>query len=275
MCLEYYNHKQKYVAMTTNDEKAGYTNGGNKYYTHILSPGINDVLVWDNYTAVSDLKSEHSITNNIKVTYSLGTWNQIQNSTIDCFYGIPDNSTFTPEPECTGENCYNQPCGSNDICDNNGLIYIWRTIDLYDMFPENTTVNDGTRQPRWNWSSAAIDVTNQRYPVNPTKVIENVESKGDTIYGNEEELDYRIILTRQNLRNLRSYNATHGSYTDFEDMTCTYDEIKGVSVCTSSLLPAQGGSSEYMTMVDKGIAGCNNEQGEDCIDASYTITNGG
>lgn len=261
--------------LTTNDEKAGYTNGGNKYYTHILSPGINDVLVWDNYTAVSDLKSEHSITNNIKVTYSLGTWNQIQNSTIDCFYGIPDNSTFTPEPECTGENCYNQPCGSNDICDNNGLIYIWRTIDLYDMFPANETLSGGERQPRWNWSSAAIDVTNQRYPVNPTKVIENVESKGDTIYGNDEELDYKIILTRQNLRNLRSYNATHGSYTDFEDMTCTYDEIKGVSVCTSSLLPAQGGSSEYMTMVDKGIAGCNNEQGEDCIDASYTITNGG
>lgn len=261
--------------LTTNDEKAGYTNGGNKYYTHILSPGINDVLVWDNYTAVSDLKSEHSITNNIKVTYSLGTWNQIQNSTIDCFYGIPDNSTFTPEPECTGENCYNQPCGSNDICDNNGLIYIWRTIDLYDMFPANETLSGGERQPRWNWSSAAIDVTNQRYPVNPEKVIDDVESKGDTIYGNDEELDYKIILTRQNLRNLRSYNATHGSYTDFEDMTCTYDEIKGVSVCTSSLLPAQGGSSEYMTMVDKGIAGCNNEQGEDCIDASYTITNGG
>ena len=118
-------------------------------------------------------------------------------------------------------------------------------------------------------------MTNQRYPVNPPEVIEDVESKGDTIYGNEEELDYRIILTRQNLRNLRSYNATHGSYTDFEDMTCTYDEIKGVSICTSSLLPTQGGSSEYMTMVDKGIAGCNNEQGEDCIDASYTITNGG
>ena len=97
---------------------------------HILSPGINDVLVWDNYTTVSDLQREHTITNNIKVTYSLGTWNQIQNSTIDCFYGIPDNSTFTPEPECTGENCYNQPCGPNDICDNNGLIYIWRTIDL-------------------------------------------------------------------------------------------------------------------------------------------------
>ena len=261
--------------LTTNDEKSGYTNGGNKYYTHILSPGINDVLVWDNYTTVSDLQREHTITNNIKVTYSLGTWNQIQNSTIDCFYGIPDNSTFTPEPECTGENCYDQPCGPNDICDNNGLIYIWRTIDLYDMFPANETLSGGERQPRWNWSSAAIDVTNQRYPVNPPEVIEDVESKGDTIYGNEEELDYRIILTRQNLRNLRSYNATHGSYTDFEDMTCTYDEIKGVSICTSSLLPTQGGSSEYMTMVDKGIAGCNNEQGEDCIDASYTITNGG
>lgn len=261
--------------LTTNDEKAGYTNGGNKYYTHILSPGINDVLVWDNYTTVSDLQREHTITNNIKVTYSLGTWNQIQNSTIDCFYGIADNSTFTPEPECTGENCYNQPCGPNDICDNNGLIYIWRTIDLYDMFPANETLSGGERQPRWNWSSAAIDVTNQRYPVNPPEVIEDVESKGDTIYGNDEELDYKIILTRQNLRNLRSYNATHGSYTDFEDMTCTYDEIKGVSVCTSSLLPAQGGSSEYMTMVDKGIVGCNNEQGEDCIDASYTITNGG
>ena len=265
--------------LTTNDEKAGYTNGGNKYYTHILSPGINDVLVWDNYTTVSDLQREHTITNNIKVTYSLGTWNQIQNSTIDCFYGIADNSTFTPEPECTGENCYNQPCGPNDICDNNGLIYIWRTIDLYDMFPANETLSGGERQPRWNWSLAAIDVTNQRYPVNPDKVIENIESKGDTIYGNEEELDYAIQLTRENIRNLRSYNATHGSYTDFEDMTCTYDEIKGISVCTSSLLPAQGGSSEYMTMIAKGLSGCNNQEGKgangQCIDSEYAITNGG
>lgn len=265
--------------LTTNDEKAGYTNGGNKYYTHILSPGINDVLVWDNYTTVSDLQREHTITNNIKVTYSLGTWNQIQNSTIDCFYGIPDNSTFTPEPECTGENCYNQPCGPNDICDNNGLIYIWRTIDLYDMFPANETLDGGERQPRWNWSLAAIDVTNQRYPVNPDKVIENIESKGDTIYGNEEELDYAIQLTRENIRNLRSYNATHGSYADFEDMTCTYDEIKGISVCTSSLLPAQGGSSEYMTMIAKGLSGCNNQEGKgangQCIDSEYAITNGG
>lgn len=265
--------------LTTNDEKSGYTNGGNKYYTHILSPGINDVLVWDNYTTVSDLQREHTITNNIKVTYSLGTWNQIQNSTIDCFYGIPDNSTFTPEPECTGENCYDQPCGPNDICDNNGLIYIWRTIDLYDMFPANETLDGGERQPRWNWSLAAIDVTNQRYPVNPDKVIENIESKGDTIYGNEEELDYAIQLTRENIRNLRSYNATHGSYADFEDMTCTYDEIKGISVCTSSLLPAQGGSSEYMTMIAKGLSGCNNQEGKgangQCIDSEYAITNGG
>ena len=57
-------------------------------------------------------------------------------------------------------------------------------------------------------------------------------------------------------------------------MTCTYDNVKGVSVCTSNLLPAQGGTNEYMQLVDKGIAGCNNEQGEQCIDGEYTITNG-
>lgn len=261
--------------LTTNDEKSGYTNGGNKYYTHILSPGINDVLVWDNYTTVSDLQREHTITNNIKVTYSLGTWNQIQNSTIDCFYGIPDNSTFTPEPECTGENCYNQPCGPNDICDNNGLIYIWRTIDLYDMFPANETLSGGERQPRWNWSSAAIDVTNQRYPVNPTKVIEDVESKGDTIYGNAEELDYQIFLSQSSIKQIREYNKTHGAYTDFEDMRCKYKD--GVSVCYSYLLDH---ASEYgIELKERGKAGCNNQRGtgseSQCIDPEYTITNGG
>lgn len=261
--------------LTTNDEKSGYTNGGNKYYTHILSPGINNVLVWDNYTTVSDLQREHTITNNIKVTYSLGTWNQIQNSTIDCFYGIPDNSTFTPEPECTGENCYNQPCGPNDICDNNGLIYVWRTIDLYDMFPANETLSGGERQPRWNWSSAAIDVMNQRYPVNPTKVIEDVESKGDTIYGNAEELDYQIFLSQSSIKQIREYNKTHGAYTDFEDMRCKYKD--GVSVCYSYLLDH---ASEYgIELKKRGKAGCNNQRGtgseSQCIDPEYTITNGG
>lgn len=264
----------KYGLTNTEDMK-GYTNGGNKYYTHIFSPGINDVTAWPNYTTVVNLKKEHNITENIKVNYSLGTWNQIVNSTIDCFYGIPDDTDpyqDAPDPNCDDEN-FCTPCGDNDICES-GTIYVWRTIDLYNMFPANSTVNDGTRQPRWNWSSSAIDVTNQRYAINPPKVIDDIESKGDTIYGDEEELDYRIILTKENIKNLRLYNQTHGSYTDFEDMTCTYDEIKGVSICTSSLLPTQGGESEYMTMVDKGIAGCNNEQGEECIDSKYTITNG-
>lgn len=251
--------------LTTQDEKAGYTNGGNKYYSHVLSDGINDVTLWKNYSRVTELKSARTITNNIKVTYSLGTWNQIQNSTIDCFYGIPDKTTpYDYDPGT---------CNENDIC-SDGIIYIWRTIDLYDMFPANETVDNSIRQPRWNWSASALDITNQRYPVNPPEVIDDIESKGDTIYGNEQELDYKIILTKENIRNIRSYNKSHGSYTDFEDMTCTYDNVKGVSVCTSNLLPAQGGTNEYMQLVDKGIAGCNNEQGEQCIDGEYTITNG-
>ena len=45
------------------------------------------------------------------------------------------------------------------------------------------------------------------------------------------------------------------------------------------LLPAQGGSSEYMTMNAKGLSGCNNQEGKgangQCIDSEYAITNGG
>ena len=264
--------------LTTDEEKKGYSNGGNMYYTHIFSPGINDVLVWPDYVSVDDLKTEHNITNNIQVLYTIGTWNQVSDAIINCFYGIPDNSTPIEEPDvnCTGENCYEPACGPNDICEP-GLIYIWRTIDLYDMFPSNSTIASSTsvRQPRWNWSSAAIDVTNQRYPINPTKVIENVEKAGDTIYGNDEELDYQIFLSQSSIKQIREYNKTHGAYTDFEDMRCEYKD--DVSVCYSYLLDH---ASEYgIELRKRGKAGCNNQRGtgseSQCIDPEYTITNGG
>ena len=141
------------------------------------------------------------------------------------------------------------------------------------MFPANSTIASSTsvRQPRWNWSSAAIDVTNQRYPINPPEVMDDIESKGDTIYGNAEELDYQIYLSQSSIRQIREYNKTHGAYTDFEDMRCEYKD--GVSTCYSYLLDH---ASEYgIELKERGDAGCNNEQGDQCIDPEYTITNGG
>ena len=83
------------------------------------------------------------------------------------------------------------------------------------MFPNN-------RNPRFNWTGTIDKSTNKATgaailkeksyyddAVDPETLISTIESKGESIYdvsNNSSEIDYEFVLTRENIRNIRSYN---------------------------------------------------------------------
>lgn len=262
--------------LTTNSQKEGYTFGGNVFYTNILSNGINSLRRWPYFTNENVFSDrDPSIDWNISVNMTFGTWHEMTHAngvnSINCFYGLNEcTKPINPPDTC--------PCNSEtDVCESSGTTYIFRAIDLNDVFP-----ND--RSPRWNWSDDAYNYGSSTdkngYLFNsPTALTENIEVKGNSIYNQSNqtvdssgELDYEIILTNQNIKEIRNYNKTAGNYNDFSTMNCTYDANTKMSICKSNLLGSFSGATtnQYMEIVKRGIAGCNNEFNGECID-SYSM----
>lgn len=252
-----------------------------KYYTNLLSRNVNVVIPEDydkKVTLVSDetywnnKKKQATITVNVS---NFGTGGAFSKQ-INCYYGVYNNlliqdddpTFFAYGPGGNGDgDC--PECG-NDGLDYSGITFIYRTIELTDAFP-----ND--RNPRWNWTNDAAvsyDPSDRiynllNYKVDPVALNEDIEDKGYSVYSNPQELDYDIILTPQQILNIRKYNKNvkdfneDGSknYLDY-DMSCA--NIRGRDVCTSNFLDDSNYvsyGSNYNKEKRKQISVCNNAKG--------------
>lgn len=245
-----------------------YYPGEMKYFTNVNAKGVNlyekwpTVIGFDNPEAIN----EHTtgITQNIHYTFkNVGSWKQWSNIDLDCFYGIKngtqivvpnDCSTLDPNSEEYKQKC--PTCNPGDICPSGGLTFIYRPIDLNQPFVE--------RDPRWNWSSNAI---NDKFNINPPETMYEIQDKGYSIYDtsnqqdeySNNDLDYEIILTKQSINRIRQYNREkNGEYLDY-DMYCTVKD--GAKVCKSSFLHPTESNTNNMgfTLVKTGLVGCNNQ----------------
>ncbi len=264
-----------------------YYDGGNKFYTNINAKGVNllerwpSVIGWDNKDAlINGDFEEQGISQNIYFNFAnLGSWGQWSNIDLHCFYGIKDNTGIYLDPGCTA-------CGPNEQnCINTcGLSYIYRPINLNQPFLEEQ--QEIGRNPRWNWTTSANSL---RYNIMPDETRLEIIQKGNTIYetSNQEndpsdELDYEIVLTKQNINAIRQYNREHnGEYLDY-DMYCYNDTKLGINVCQSKFLNGgansdydlNGTSSYYMELKKRGMVGCNNQKGNVC-ERKYVDMRGG
>lgn len=284
--------------------KPQYYYADNKYYTNVYSPMINDWRKWPTYeknynSKVSCLtngtcinKNDSSIKHNILEYIEVGSWGQ-WTINLECFYGIINNYCVgcsngdkTIEPD--------KPVGcdsTKDVC-TGGLTYMFRQIDLdfKNMFPD--------RAPRWNWTgtistnssgktvvSGAASNKDIKYIVDPAKLISSIQNKGSKkVYGvpkegteedsyddlNNPELDYEILLTKNNIRNIKLDLANgYSSSTTCKgsecvknkfDMSCKMSSNYRV-ICTSKFLT----NTRYLTLVKKPTdIGCNNLYGGRC-----------
>lgn len=260
-----------------------YYDGNNKWYTSLFAPEVNN---WSNWPAYNSNQTDYTISNydeNIDVKLQkLGSWNQ-WNVDIDCIYGLYNNFY-----KCAGD----APlvCNEDDIC-TCGIQYIFREIDLDDAFPNE-------RNPRWNWQGT-INTNNQttgaartedtsllNYRIDPDSLIDEIESKGETIYdvtSDASEVDYEFVLTRENLRNIRNYNKNvedfnqdgSNNYLDY-DQECYNQTVNGKTrkICTSRFLDNEeyitysSRSAGYTPEARRDLAVCNNARNLQCYDVT-------
>lgn len=275
---------------TSLDKNDKYYSAQNKYFTQFDTRFVNDYRNWPYYSADTN-DSTDGYTKNIHVRfYNIGSWNQWgitgNGVNIDCLYGTDPGLVCNDKDECTDDD--------DDIPSGTGIRYIFRPINLTDMFPNN-------RNPRFNWTGTIDKSTNKvtgaailkekslyNDAVDPETLIKAIESKGESIYdvsNNSSEIDYEFVLTRENIRNIRSYNKHvrdyngdgEKNYLDY-NMSC-YKNSRGQEACTSKFLDNINGNSGneensnfitysvggYGMTERKSIAGCNNAiNGTEC-----------
>lgn len=261
-----------------------YAKTDRKYYTSVWSKNYN--VKYDDQLGVIKLTDDAEFNINVSNTSAGEEEGQTFSSNIQCYYGVYNkfyNDCDPDDPTCCDP--------SVDIC--GGIQYIYRPIDLDDVFP-----ND--RSPRWNWTgkitngkSTGAALTseesfyNNNQTVNPEQLISDIQEKGYEIYdvsSDSREVDYEFVLTTENIRNIRKYNKSvsdynkdgSNNYLDY-NMSC-YDsngDAIGGEVCTSRFLDNIDGNSGteennsfitysvngYGITERKSIAGCNNAIG--------------
>lgn len=118
------------------------------------------------------------------------------NIDISCFYSYDTTictPTDNPPPECKS-NIENRV----------------RSVDLNNLFPDVDGGGDNDpatpdREPPHNWSNKALQIKKDpNYISDGVALTKWIQSNGDSIYDNESELDYRIVLTRQDFVNIKA-----------------------------------------------------------------------
>ena len=239
-----------------------FTPGERKYYTNVNSKNLNVGFDGNGNASLRNDKYNIVVSSGSNGSGAMG-WAQF-GSTIDCYYGVYNN--FYDD---------NNPCDpTREVCDG-GIQYIFRPIELSDVFPNG-------RDPRFNWDSGSINRGNSIYNtvVDPVKYTKTIQTKQDDIYNpNSGEIDYEFILTPKNIAAIKSYNKTvsdfnkdgDNNYLDY-DMSC-YNK-NGKEMCTSRFLDNTDivtYGSGYSVDNRKAIAGCNNarENGTVCDTSAH------
>ncbi len=196
----------------------------------------------------------------------------------DCPQPIPPGEDPTPpddDDECVpGENgcpypwdngsSYDylgkDPFGSEKGNGSLGLRYYYREIKLTDVFP-----ND--RRPRWNWTgtilangttTGAANNSDPSYIVDPTKLIEAIEAKGESIWTSYDEDDYTFTLTPNLITDIRRYNR---SRVDGRRISYLYYSLAGNSLKNTYSKKIR----EWLPQLDTtSITECNNSKGNNC-----------
>lgn len=199
-----------------------------------------------------------------------------------CFYSVintgpteTDTESTTNPGVCPGSN----KCGKTTE-------YRVRTVSNTELFPSSTgtTTSTGTTQGRvagYNWTEKATlttDKVNANYANNPEKVLNYIQSLGDSVYSDSSYVDYEFELTPSDLKAIRAYNKGK----DFGVFCGSVDDAQGVYfkdgeiTLYNSNLFRQGvdtrtwadkcanANSNFINAKKLGVIGCNNDAGNTC-----------
>lgn len=271
----WHNKKEKYCTSLNSAN----VNVGWWYYGAMKAMGKSDaeskknVLTGESMTD-EELKAAVEDKNITASTRNFGYFNW--NIDISCFYALYDPTECTgticetcTDPDCnpcTGPLCNPDPdttCTGSDC--NPAQSYRIRTVDNGDLFPstegkDTTDPSKTGRTPGFNWTFNARNNKNPNYKINPDKLLTKIQTEGDVIYSSEDNVDYKFVLDRTALSEIRKYNKEQGSYRNYGK---NFSIINGVSVYSSDLI-RKGLLSDIKYSPKKGTLGCNNEKSGAC-----------
>ena len=180
------------------------------------------------------IENDHNITAKI-IKFGKYNWS----FDLNCFYALSNDSCVdTPVPtESTTATPTTKDDGGCDTENSTELCNIkFRPITTSDLFPGK---NGEAREAGFNWSSKATDKTitsdvNQStgYGIDPGKYAEQLKQKTEE-QEFEGTVDYYIHLTKEKIKELRSYAKKHDYTTFGEDKNSgtpagTYKKVEGV-----------------------------------------------
>lgn len=235
------------------DKLPYYVSLGNAYCTNLSTKEVN--TAWYDYklddTNKTAKPAESKIKKNITAKindYGIFKWN----FDLSCFFAIKNPTTG----ECNGDDCKEKKCTGTDCDDgvetplSNAKV---RSVDTTDLFPN--------REPRFNWSSKAKNVSNQSYEIDPESLVKEIETLGNAVYDTDKEnqnVDYHIVLTPSDINDVRKYNKEKKTYNDADNGTgvnkIAGEKVWGVTVYRSKLLDTHGN-----IVKKRGLLGCNNQ----------------
>ena len=178
----------------------------------------------------NDIYNGRTIDWNIKTQINDFGSNKQWKINVNCYYGADISVCKDPPCECQGDKC-------RDIA---GLPYIYRTVNLKDMFPDDRT-------PGYNWTNAAYINTIKGYDINPEALTASIEDKKYGIYcGDDEEDNCSYVTLKLSKDGLLKAKDEKNDYTDF--IGSYSNSINGVSFFTSAYL--NGNASRHVQKVD-------------------------
>ena len=177
------------------------------------------------------------------------------NFDIKCFYALRNEICNVQENGC---------CGTNKKESNGVSNYTFRSVALDNLFPnasQEGVVDPDKREIGFNWTSKAMSLKNGAYEVNPTALINHIESTASTLHSSDAtELDYKFYLTPASLAKIKQYNNNH----DYASWDGTVEEKNGINVYKSNLFRNVGSGNKVLTdiggaVIKVGEPGVNNE----------------
>lgn len=243
-----------------------------------ISYEVNDVKITKTLEAMEkNIKVSFTIENvgsdkslqGTGLTVANGKIHEFKDSGYCCYYGVVNllkgDGTNPPDPTPS-------PTGGGEPAVE-GLMYYYREIYL------NPLDNNGYggvfpngRSPRWNWTgtitndgvvTGAANNDDKSYIVDPEKLIQAIESKGDSVFTDQSEYDYVFTMDRSIINKIRNYNdgknddGSKRTYLDFSLVGTAKDKknySKMISEWYSNLSPS----------VLVQISGCNNAKTGKC-----------
>lgn len=236
------------------DKLPYYVSLGNAYCTNLSTKEVN--TAWYDYklddTNKTAKPAESKIKKNITAKindYGIFKWN----FDLSCFFAIKNPTTG----ECNGDDCKEKKCTGTDCDDgvetplSNAKV---RSVDTTDLFPN--------REPRFNWSSKAKNVSNQSYKIDPESLVKEIETLGDAVYDTDKEnqnVDYHIVLTPSDINDVRKYNKEKKTYNEDIYKGLGVNKIAGEKVWGVTVYRSNFLDEHKKIVLKRGLLGCNNQ----------------